>query len=178
MLPCADCGRSNRDEARFCDGCGSELAPPCASCGAGLRAGAKFCDACGVAVAAGGPAATAAPAAPAPAPATVEVRKTVSVVFMDLVGSTALQEAMDQETVRLVMGRYYDTMRSTVEAHGGTVEKFIGDAVCAVWGIPVVEEDDALRAVQAAAAMNAALQEINVDIESRWGVRLRTRTGV
>ena len=82
-----------------------------------------------------------------------EVRKTVTIVFCDVVGSTAMGEALDPETLRRVMERYFDAMRAAIERHGGTVEKFIGDAVMAVFGVPRVHEDDALRAVRAAADM-------------------------
>ncbi len=82
-----------------------------------------------------------------------EVRKTVTIVFCDLVGSTAMGEALDPEQLRLVTQRYFDAMRAPIERHGGTVEKFIGDAVMAVFGVPQVHEDDALRAVRAAADM-------------------------
>ena len=83
----------------------------------------------------------------------MEVRKTVTVLFADVTGSTALGERLDPESLRGLMSRYFDEMRSAVEAHEGTVEKFIGDAVMAVFGVPVVHEDDALRAVLAASRM-------------------------
>jgi class 3 adenylate cyclase/tetratricopeptide (TPR) repeat protein len=95
-------------------------------------------------------------------------RKTVSVVFCDLVGSTALGESRDPESLRALLTRYFDLMRSIVERHGGIVEKFIGDAVVAVFGVPVVHEDDALRALRAASEMRAALPEL--EIEARLGV--------
>ena len=78
------------------------------------------------------------------------MRKTVTIVFCDLVGSTAMGETLDPEQLRLVTQRYFDAMRAPIERHGGTVEKFIGDAVMAVFGVPHVHEDDALRAVRAA----------------------------
>jgi predicted ATPase/class 3 adenylate cyclase len=107
-----------------------------------------------------------------------EVRKTVTIVFSDLKGSTDLGEALDSEALREVMSRYFEVMRDALEQHGGTVEKYIGDAVMAVFGLPRVREDDALRAVRAAAAMQAALAELNDELERRWGVRLTNRTGV
>jgi class 3 adenylate cyclase len=84
------------------------------------------------------------------------VRKTVTVVFSDLKGSTSLGEQLDSESLREVMTRYFDAMRAVLEAHGGTIEKFIGDAVMAVFGLPRVHEDDALRAVRAAAETSTA----------------------
>jgi class 3 adenylate cyclase/tetratricopeptide (TPR) repeat protein len=107
-----------------------------------------------------------------------EVRKTVTVVFTDVVGSTPLGERLDPEAMRAVMGRYFDRMRAVVERHGGTVEKFIGDAVMAVFGIPTLHEDDALRAVRAAAEMRDALSDLNRDLERERGVAIEMRTGV
>ncbi|MBA3738624.1 MAG: AAA family ATPase, partial [Actinobacteria bacterium] len=107
-----------------------------------------------------------------------EVRKTVTVVFCDVSGSTSMGERLDPETLRLVMNRYFDEMRSVLEAHGGTVEKFIGDAVMAVFGIPSVHEDDALRAVRAAAEMRSVLRELNKELERDHGVSISSRIGV
>jgi class 3 adenylate cyclase/tetratricopeptide (TPR) repeat protein len=106
------------------------------------------------------------------------VRKTVTVIFCDVTGSTALGERLDPESLRRVMARYFDEMRAVVERHGGTVEKFIGDAVMAVFGVPVLHEDDALRAVRAAAEMRDALAELNEELERDWGLRIQVRTGV
>jgi class 3 adenylate cyclase len=107
-----------------------------------------------------------------------EVRKTVTIVFSDLKGSTNLGEALDSESLREVMSRYFDAMRGELEHHGGTIEKFIGDAVMAVFGLPKLHEDDALRAVRAAAGMQRALEELNDELEQHYGVRLVNRTGV
>jgi class 3 adenylate cyclase/tetratricopeptide (TPR) repeat protein len=107
-----------------------------------------------------------------------EVRKTVTVVFADVTGSTGLGERLDPESVRRIMIRYFDEMRAVVERHDGTVEKFIGDAVMAVFGIPRVHEDDALRAVRAAAEMRDRLAALNDELEQEWGVRLEMRIGV
>ncbi len=107
-----------------------------------------------------------------------EIRKTVTVVFCDLAGSTELGEELDPESLRRVMSRFFDEMSHTVERHGGTVAKFIGDAVMAVFGIPGLHEDDALRAVRAAAEMGPALNLLNDELQERWGVRLQVRVGV
>src|SRR5580765_3838092 len=107
-----------------------------------------------------------------------EVRKTVTVVFSDLKGSTDLGERLDSEALREVMTRYFDEMRGALERHGGTIEKYIGDAVMAVFGLPRIREDDALRAVRAAAEMRRRLAVLNDELETRWGVRLANRTGV
>ena len=107
-----------------------------------------------------------------------ETRKTVTIVFSDLKGSTSLGEKLDSEALRAVMTEYFDAMRTVLERHGGRIEKFIGDAVMAVFGLPRLHEDDALRAVRAAADMQAALGALNADLEARWGVTLQNRTGV
>jgi class 3 adenylate cyclase/ketosteroid isomerase-like protein len=133
------------------------------TCGTALESDAQFCDECGAEVTAREPPGT---------------RKVVSVVFADLAGSTELQESLDPESVRRVMERFYRTMRTVVESHGGQVMKFIGDAVVAVFGARSLDEYDALRAVRAAAAMGAALSALNEDLGSSWGVRLAMRTGV
>lgn len=114
----------------------------------------------------------------APAATVQETRKTVTVVFSDLKGSTNLGENLDSESLREVMTRYFDEFRRVLERHGGTVEKFIGDAVMAVFGLPRLHEDDALRAVRAALDMQQALARLNLELERGWGVQLANRTGV
>src|ERR1035437_1748454 len=109
------------------------------------------------------------------ASAAAAVRKTVTVLFCDLADSTALGERLDPETLRSLLGRWYDAMRAPIERHGGQVEKFIGDAVMAVFGVPQVHEDDALRAVRAAVEMRDALGLLNTALlaEGRPGLRIR-----
>jgi class 3 adenylate cyclase/tetratricopeptide (TPR) repeat protein len=99
-------------------------------------------------------------------------------LFCDVVGSTSLGESVDPETTRRVMLRYFDETRTVLERHGGTVEKFIGDAVMAVFGHPVVHEDDALRAVSAADELRARLGKLNHELAQQWGVQLEWRMGV
>ena len=107
-----------------------------------------------------------------------EVRKIVTVVFSDLKGSTSLAERLDTETLREVLNQYFNTMRAVLERHGGTVEKYIGDAIMAVFGLPQLHEDDALRAVRAAAEMQEALVGLNARFQEAYGVRIENRTGV
>jgi class 3 adenylate cyclase/tetratricopeptide (TPR) repeat protein len=113
----------------------------------------------------------------APEP-TREVRKVVTVVFADVTGSTHLGEQLDPESLRAIMGRWFEAMRAVLERHGGTVEKFIGDAVVAVYGVPVLHEDDALRAVRAAAEMRTALADLNDALRQERGLEIAMRVGV
>jgi class 3 adenylate cyclase/tetratricopeptide (TPR) repeat protein len=105
-------------------------------------------------------------------------RKTVSVVFCDIVGSTTLGEQIDPEVHRRIQERYFEAVRAALERHGGTVEKFIGDAAMAVFGVPVAHDDDALRAVRAASDLRPALAELNEELERAFAVTLSIRTGV
>src|SRR5207244_2506741 len=107
-----------------------------------------------------------------------ETRRVVTIVFTDVAGSTALGERLDPESLRRVMWRYFETMQETLERYGGTVEKFIGDAIVAVFGVPAVHEDDALRAVRAAFEMREALERVNENVAREYGVRIGTRTGI
>jgi len=105
-------------------------------------------------------------------------RKTVTILFCDVTGSTALGERLDPESFRQVMRRYFDTARAVIEGHGGTVEKFIGDAVMAVFGVPVLHEDDALRAVRAAAGLGEEIAVLNTELEAGFGATVSVRIGV
>ena len=138
--------------------------PACPVCGHENPDGARFCNACAAEI--------------VPARTAREVRKTVSLVFADVTGSTALGEKLDPESLRRVLGRYFGAMRDAVERHGGTDEKFIGDAVMAVFGSPVLHEDDALRAVRTAAEVRERLTVLNDQLERDYGVRIVSRIGV
>ena len=140
------------------------LVPVCQSCGEDNPERARFCLACGSSLE---------PQAP-----TREVRKTVTVLFCDVAGSTSLGERLDPETLRRVMTRYFEAMKVALERHGGTVEKFIGDAVMAVFGIPILHEDDALRAVRAAAEMRDALEGLNEELARERGASIKVRIGI
>ena len=138
--------------------------PFCTQCGTENPEVAKFCLACGTPIVA--------------APPPQEFRKIVTIVFSDLKGSTAMGEKLDSESLREVMTRYFDAMSAELEKHGGVVEKFIGDAIMAVFGLPKLHEDDALRAVRAAFDMQRAQAVLNDELDRHWGVRLTVRTGV
>jgi class 3 adenylate cyclase len=142
--------------------------PACPACNEDNPARARFCLACGEALDSG----------LGTTPKTPERRRSVSIVFADLVGSTHLGESLDAEALRYVTGRYFETMRSAVERHEGLVEKFIGDAVVALFGVPRVHEDDALRAVRAAVDMRSALAPLNEELERDFAVTLQVRIGV
>ena len=137
----------------------------CLTCNETNADNARFCSSCGARLA-------------APPLSAIGARKTVTVVFADVVGSTALVERLEPETARRVLDRFFDSMRDVLEQHGGRVEKFIGDAVMAVFGVPVLHEDDAHRAVRAAAAMRERLDQLNADLETSLGVSIQMRTGV
>jgi len=166
-VTCPACAHQNRPGAKFCEACAAPLQRLCARCGVELRPTARFCDECGTPVAGG-------PAQP------VSARKVLTIVFADLVGSTALHERLDSEAARLFMERYYAAMRGAVEAHGGTVAKLMGDGVMAVFGAPRVAEDDAIRAVRAAAAMQDAfltLAQQQSALVGAIGLRVGVNTG-
>jgi class 3 adenylate cyclase len=92
----------------------------------------------------------------------------VTILFADVTGSTALAERLDPEQIRMIMARFFDAMTHEIARHEGTVEKFIGDEVMAVFGLPVIHEDDPERAVRAALAMHARLRQLNAEIEPSW----------
>lgn len=136
----------------------------CGACGEENPERAKFCLNCAAALKSTAP--------------TRDVRKTVTVLFADVSGSTSLGEQLDPEALRTLMSRYFAGIKQVVERHGGTVEKFIGDAVMAVFGIPVLHEDDALRAVRAAAQIRDTVATLNAELETGKGVALAFRTGL
>ncbi len=168
-MTCSACGTENEASRKFCKECGAPLALVCPACGATNSGDSKFCGECGTALTA-----TATPAPAAAVAATSTERRFVSVLFADLVGFTTLSEHRDAEDVRELLTRYFDAARATIERHGGIVEKFIGDAVMAVWGTPVAHEDDAERAVRTALELVDAVQalghEVGIDLQARAGV--------
>ncbi len=121
----------------------------CSSCGTENPEGSKFCNQCGTTLSAPGE----------------TRRRLVTALFCDLVGSTELGERLDPEILRKVLDRYFDAMRAAIQRHGGTVEKFIGDAVVGAFGVPEAHEDDTLRAVRAALEMRAAAAELDAEID-------------
>ena len=169
-MRCAACGTENEAGRKFCGECGAPLARTCPSCASPNPPTVKFCGECGSALEAATPAA---PDSQAAAPASTE-RRLVSVVFLDLVSFTTLSEKRDAEEIRELLSRYFETARTVIARYGGMVEKFIGDAVMAVWGVPVTHEDDAERAVRAALELVEAVEALG----SETGAPLRARGGV
>ncbi|HYD10438.1 MAG TPA: adenylate/guanylate cyclase domain-containing protein, partial [Acidimicrobiales bacterium] len=162
-VTCGACGRACREGARFCAGCGAGLVPACRSCGTELEPDARFCDGCGAPTA--GDVAT--PVEPEP----TGDRKVVTIVFADLSGSTSLQERLDAEATARLMERVQRVLAAAIEEHGGRVVKSTGDGVMAVFGVPVLREDDAVRAVRAGVAMQAAFAGLGVaDVSLRVGI--------
>lgn len=168
MEQCSQCGARQEAGGRFCGQCGAALGS-CPACGAALVAGNRFCTSCGLRLPDSGPARR--PAGPlvlsAPAgltagdgPEPVAERRVCSVLFCDFVGFTPLSETRDPEAVRELLSRYFEVARTVVGRYGGVVEKFIGDAVMAVWGTPVAGEGDAERAVRAALDLVAAVAQL------------------
>jgi class 3 adenylate cyclase/tetratricopeptide (TPR) repeat protein len=172
-MVCTSCGASVPQGGRFCPTCGSPFEQACSGCGASLVPGARFCAQCGTPAPAGSepPSATSPTSATGPDTAqSISERRLVTVLFADLVGFTALAEGRDAEAVRELLSKYFDQCQDVVGRYGGTVEKFIGDAVMAVWGAPIAHDDDAERAVRAALDLVDAVQSLGPGIQARAGV--------
>jgi class 3 adenylate cyclase/tetratricopeptide (TPR) repeat protein len=166
---CPGCGFANDEGKKFCTQCGTPLALACPSCGASIAGEERFCGECGASLAAEAVAPAVQPSAPA------AERRLVSVLFADLVGFTTLSESRDSEEVRELLSRYFESCRRLIELYGGTVEKFIGDAVMAVWCTPTATEDDAERAVRAALDLVAAVSALGDEVGAS---ELRARAAV
>jgi len=177
---CSRCGTENKAGRKFCARCAAPLGNACPNCGASYDPGDLFCGECaspltqGTAGAATPTAATTTPTTPATEPTAadspVAERRVVSILFADLVGFTTLAEGHDAEDTRELLNRYFELAREVIGRYGGTVEKFIGDAVMAVWGAPTAHEDDAERAVRAGLELVDAVQTLGPGIQARAGV--------
>jgi class 3 adenylate cyclase/tetratricopeptide (TPR) repeat protein len=165
-MQCGACGAENEAGRKFCGECGAPLLALCPSCGTANQPTMKFCGECGAALTA----AVATPLSRAPAPTPQAERRLVTVMFADLVGFTSASEERDAEDTRELLTRYFDTSRQIVERYGGTVEKFIGDAVMAMWGAPTANEDDAERAVRAALDLVEAIPALHSGLAARAGL--------
>ena len=171
-MNCPSCGTQSESGQKFCAECGTRLATACPTCGTAAAPGARFCMECGTRL---GDIVTGGSAAPpatqrSEASSPVAERRLVSVLFADLVGFTTLAEGRDAEAVRELLSRYFELSRDVIERYGGTVEKFIGDAVMAVWGAPIAHEDDAERAVRAGLELVDSVRALGPQIQARAGV--------
>jgi class 3 adenylate cyclase/tetratricopeptide (TPR) repeat protein len=181
-VSCSNCGATLVPGAKFCPECGTRQAIACPSCGTPSAPGTRFCSECGTGLAAVNSAtpttadqpATIAQGEPSAAFATGRdsgaQRRVVSVLFADLVGFTSLSEGRDHEAVREILTNYFEHATGIIERHGGMVEKFIGDAVMAVWGAPIAHEDDAERAVRAALELVDGVALLGPGIQARAAV--------
>jgi class 3 adenylate cyclase len=168
-VACASCGVEHAPGARFCSACGAALAQVCLACGAEAPAEAAFCAACGTALR---------DAAGRAAVSEHEERRVVTVLFVDLAGSTALGARIDPEELRTLQGELFELVNDEVVRFGGISEKFVGDAVLAVFGVPLAHDDDAERAVRAALAVRERFGAFAHDVEARHGIDVGLRLGV
>ena len=173
-MTCSSCGSANAEAARFCGACGGRLTASCPYCTADVPVGQRFCSACGRSIPAGTPTERV-PSGAEPEPWLPSERRLVSVLFVDLEDFTPLAESLDPEDVRNLQARYFEAARAVVARYGGTLEKFIGDAIMAVWGAPTAHEDDAERAVRAGLELLAAVAKLRGAIPGR---RLSARAAV
>jgi len=167
-MHCAACEHDNPEGARFCAQCGTPLARSCPACGVTVDSEQRFCTGCGARLDG---------TVPRQADADAE-RRPATVVFSDLSGYTALNEALDPEEVETIMQRVKDAATRVVEAHGGTVNQFVGDEIMALFGVPVARRDDAVRAVRAALALHASINQLAAEIAPRIGRTLTMHSGI
>ncbi len=186
LMVCSACGGENRQGRRFCGQCGAALSLSCSTCGAANEPEARFCGSCGSALPAAPAASEAAVAGPALSPAEPEhkaargtrERKIATVLFADLVGFTSLGEQNDPELVQALVSRAFERLSAEIERYEGLVEKFAGDAILAVFGVPAVHEDDAERAVRAALEMQSSMTELATELRTERRPELALRIGV
>jgi len=169
---CRSCGRALEPGTHFCPSCGTPVEMACSNCGAGLAPDARFCPACG------SPAATTPAGGLGLAPAEPgRERKIATMLFADLVGSTSMSESHDPEVVSRLVGRVFERLGEEIRRYEGTIEKFAGDAMLAVFGVPTIHEDDPERAVRAALEMQAALGSL-AEAGGTGDLRPRLRIGI
>lgn len=168
MGACYSCGKENSPEGRFCAHCGTPLGRTCQECNAPAPAQARFCPSCGIPLGEGHRATS-----------TSEMLKVVTILFADVVGSTARAEKMHPEDTRALMTDFFRAMSEEIEAQGGLVERIVGDGIMADFGVPIAHEDDPVRAVRAAVAMLERLERWNTkrDPESQIEIRVGINTG-
>src|SRR6266550_4119987 len=160
LVICSNCGTENEAQRKFCTECATPLTARCSNCGTANPPAAKFCGECAQPLSAVGP-------GNGQSTAPIAERRLVSVLFADLVGFTPFAEERDAEDVRDTLTRYFDLASDIIGRYGGTVEKFIGDAVMAVWGAPTAHEDDAERAVRAGLELVDSVRGLGPTIQAR-----------
>ena len=163
MASCPSCQAPVEPGNRFCSNCGFALASPCPTCGADLIPGADSCATCG---------------APVRPIAAASEHRLVTALYVDLVGSTGLAEALDAENLAAVIGAVHDAVSAEISERGGSVGAFVGDGVLGVFGLPSAHDDDAERALRAAVAILARMDELNTSLGDRLGVDIQTRAGI
>lgn len=182
-MTCPGCGSEVADEAKFCSECGSKLWATCPGCQAPVKADQKFCAQCGTALDQASPPAP----SPRPAPATPPSaqpaqpagdRRVVTVLFTDVSGFTAMSEKLDPEQVTEIVNNFFQVLVEPIYRYGGVVDKYIGDAIMALFGAPVAHEDDPVRAVRAAWEMQLAAQRHAAELEAQTGIGLKVRIGI
>jgi class 3 adenylate cyclase len=167
---CADCRAEQSAEARFCSACGAALYLTCPGCGTEQPATDAFCSSCGTALREETPR--------PPVADDQQERRVVTVLFADLAGSTALAERLDPEELRELQGELFELVNGEVERYGGTTEKFVGDAILAVFGVPQAHDDDPERAVRTALAVHARFGAFADRVRARHGAQVGLRIGV
>ena len=170
-IACPSCGTSNPETARFCGSCGEVLERTCPSCGTANPLANRFCGSCGTAL-------VPVQERPSERAANLEERKVVTMLFADLTASTEMSSRLDPEDLRSVLRPFFDAMADEIGRYGGTVEKFIGDAVVAAFGAPVAHEDDPERAIRCGLAMQRRLAELNTEVAELAGSDLAMRIGI
>src|SRR5579872_164057 len=172
-VACPSCGSPSPIGSKFCPECGTPLPLLCPGCGAAVAAGQKFCAQCGMPLTGTDPSRVS-----VPRPLPPEERRLVTALFCDLVGFTPLAESLDPEEIRVIQARYFSAMSAQIERYGGTVEKYAGDAVLALFGVPVAHEDDPERAVLCALGMQGAIRDLADTVQEGHGTVLAIRVGV
>jgi class 3 adenylate cyclase len=170
-MKCPECQFENREGARFCIECGEKLERNCPRCGKMTRISARFCDDCGQRLREVSDAETIIPQHEGE-------RKYVTVLFSDMSGYTAMTERLDPEDVKEIMSRIFGEIAQVVTKYGGFIEKFIGDAVMAIFGVPKVHEDDPVRAIKAAREIHDVVKALSPKLESKVGGPLSMHSGI
>lgn len=176
-MNCPACSAPAAEGARFCSQCGARLARACRACGSPVTEGQRFCGHCGAAIAGAAPT-PAAPAGTPPARSPTADRRVVTVLFTDVSGFTAMSEKLDPEEVTDIVNNFFRVLTEPIYRYGGVVDKYIGDAIMALFGAPVAHEDDPERAVRAALEMQEAARKHAEDLYSRTGIMLKVRVGL